>query len=190
MQEKNLNRVIIAHININSLVNKFDKLKLLIQNNIDILIVGETRVDDTFSNNQFNIDSFSKPYRMDRNRFGGEVMIFIREDILNKVVFKHTFPDDIESMLIEINLKNSKFLLLGGYRPPRQSDIYIFLKQLIEPWTCMGTRLRNYYPLVILLPMQLSFVLRRFWMQMTLKILSKIILVSKTLLIPAALTFS
>ena len=109
-----MNRVIIAHININSLANIFDQLKLLLQNNIDIPIVGETKLDDTFPNNQFQIDSFSKPYRMDRNRFEGGVMIFIRGDIPNKMVFKHTFPNDIESMLIEINLKNSKFLLLGG----------------------------------------------------------------------------
>ena len=126
LRQINLNRVIIAHININSLANKFDQLKLLVQTNIDILIVGETKLDDTFPTNQFSINGFSKPYRMDRNRFGGGIMIFIREDIPSKLMSNHTFPNDIESLLIEINLKKSTFLLLGGYRPPRQSDTYSF----------------------------------------------------------------
>ena len=121
-----MNRVIIAHININSLANKFDQLKLLVQKNIDILIVGETKLDDTFPTNQFSINGFSKPYRMDRNRFGGGIMIFIREDIPSKLMSNHTFPNDIESLLIEINLKKSTFLFLDGYRSPRQSDTYFF----------------------------------------------------------------
>ena len=53
-------------------------------------------------------------------------MIFIREDIPSKLMSNHTFPNDIESLLIEINLKKSTFRLLGGYRPPRQSDTYFF----------------------------------------------------------------
>ena len=126
LRQINLNRVIIAHININSLANKFDQLKLLVQKNIDILIVGETKLDDTFPTNQFSINGFSKPYRMDRNRFGGGIMIFIREDIPSKLMSNHTFPNDIESLLIAINLNKSTFLLLGGYRPPRQSDTYFF----------------------------------------------------------------
>ena len=126
IRRKNINRIIIAHLNINSLANKFDQLKLIIQDNIDILVIGETKLDDTFPNNQFNIEGFCKPYRMDRNKFGGGVMIFVREDIPSKQMTNHTIPDDIESLFIEINLKKSKFLLLGGYRPPRQSNAYCF----------------------------------------------------------------
>ena len=39
------------------------------------------------------------------------------------------FPEDIEGVLIEINLRKSKWLLCGCYHPPRQSNDY-FLHHL------------------------------------------------------------
>ena len=46
---ENLGRVIVATININSIRNKFDELKLLIAANIDVLIITETKLDETFT---------------------------------------------------------------------------------------------------------------------------------------------
>ena len=34
-------------------------------NNLDILIVSETKVDDTFQESQFLMEGFSTPYRFD-----------------------------------------------------------------------------------------------------------------------------
>ena len=98
----------------------------MVEGNIDILVGGETKLDDTFPVNQFALNGFSKPYRKDRNRHGGGVMIFVRDDIPSKSVNNHTFPDDIEAILVQINLKKYKFLLLGGYHPPSQSENYFF----------------------------------------------------------------
>ena len=41
---KNINRLIIGHLNINSLRNKFEDLKMLCKDNIDILVLTETKV--------------------------------------------------------------------------------------------------------------------------------------------------
>ena len=41
---RNKNRLILAHLNINSLRNKFDALKLLIKDKIDILVVTENQI--------------------------------------------------------------------------------------------------------------------------------------------------
>ena len=79
---KNTHRLILGHLNINSIVGKFDHLKVLIENNIDILVLTETKIDSSFPNAQFRIDGFSAPFALDRNRFGGEVLIYVREDIL------------------------------------------------------------------------------------------------------------
>ena len=59
------------HLNINPLASKFDQLKLIIGNNIDILIITETKTDSSFLNSQFMIEGFSMPFRLDRTRFGG-----------------------------------------------------------------------------------------------------------------------
>ena len=39
---------------------------------------------------------------------------------------KHVFPDDIEGIIIEINFRKSKWLLMGTYHPPSQIDSYYF----------------------------------------------------------------
>ena len=78
--------VIIGHLNINSLANKFDALKCIIKDKLDILIIGETKLDHTYPERQFHIDGYNKPYRLDRNCNGGGVMIYARKDIPSKML--------------------------------------------------------------------------------------------------------
>ena len=78
----NVNRLIIGQLNINSLRNKIEALKTIIRGKIDILVITETKLDDTFPTNQFSIDGFSMPFRLDREGGGGGgVIIYVREDI-------------------------------------------------------------------------------------------------------------
>ena len=71
----------------------------------DILIITDTKLDDTFPLSQFHIDGFSTPYRLDSNRNGVGIMIYVREDIPSKIVRKHCFPKDIEALFIELNFR-------------------------------------------------------------------------------------
>ena len=48
LRKSNPFRVIICHININSIRNKFEALKEMVKHNIDILLVSKTKLDDTF----------------------------------------------------------------------------------------------------------------------------------------------
>ena len=50
----------------------------------------------------------------------------MREDIPSKKLLKHNFPDDIEGLFLEINLRKAKWLIFGSYHPPNQSDQYYF----------------------------------------------------------------
>ena len=85
---------------------------------MDILIITETKLDDTFTNSQFKIEGFSYPYRLDRTKEGEGIMLLIREDIPSKILTKHSLPVDIEAIMVEINLRKTKFLLLATYHPP------------------------------------------------------------------------
>ena len=78
--------------------SKFDNLKLIIQGKIDILVITETKTDSTFPLNQFAIQGYSKPYRFDRNRNGGGVFIYVRENIPSRELKIHNTPEDIESI--------------------------------------------------------------------------------------------
>ena len=66
-----MDHLIIGSININSIRYKFEQLKLCIKDNIDILIIQETKIDESFPTNKFRIDGFNPPYRRDRTAMGG-----------------------------------------------------------------------------------------------------------------------
>ena len=55
----NVNRLVIGQLNINSLRNKFEALKLIIGQNIDILFITESKLDETFPKAEFHIDGYS-----------------------------------------------------------------------------------------------------------------------------------
>ena len=61
LRNQNPFRVIIDHINIYSIRNKLEPLVSFINNNLDILMISETKIDDTFPHSQFLIKCFSVP---------------------------------------------------------------------------------------------------------------------------------
>ena len=107
---KNVNQLIIAHLNINSLRNKFEFLISLIKDKIDVLMISETKLDEIFPTSQFMINSFSAPVRLDRNDKGGGIILYIRDDIPSRLV--STESSQVEGFFVEINLRNKKKWLL------------------------------------------------------------------------------
>ena len=73
--------LVCAHLNINSLRNKFDLLANIVKDKIDILMISETKLDSSFPKGQFHLYGFSEPYRLDRNGNGGRILVFICEDL-------------------------------------------------------------------------------------------------------------
>ena len=77
---KNLKILIMGHLNINSLRNKFESIKPIISPNLDIFLVSETKLDESFPNNQFSISGYTM-FRQDRNCFGGGLCICVKENM-------------------------------------------------------------------------------------------------------------
>ena len=61
-----------------------------------------------FFTSQFYTESFSMSYGLDRNRNGGGIIIYVREDIPTKILTKNNLPEDIEGIFLEINFRKSK----------------------------------------------------------------------------------
>ena len=55
IRKKNINRIIFATLNINSVSRKFDQLQCIITGNIDVLVITETKLDDSFPTNKFHL---------------------------------------------------------------------------------------------------------------------------------------
>ena len=111
--------IIIGHLNINSIRNKSDLMKAMLTHNIDILMITKTKLHDSFPVSQFEIDGFSTPFRLDRNKNGGGILLFIRSYIVASKLNNYIFPNDIGAFFIEINIKGNKWLICCSYNPNR-----------------------------------------------------------------------
>ena len=70
----------------NSLKNKYEFLADQVKRNIDVLVVSETKLDDLFCVRQFKIPVYASSFCIERNQFGGCIMVFVREDISSKLL--------------------------------------------------------------------------------------------------------
>ena len=107
-------KLILGHLNFNSIQNKSEALVFVIDNNINIFLISEIKLDDSFPTAQFLIKGFSAPYRFDRNSKGGGLPLYIREDIISTIL-TYISNCDIETLSGEINLRKRKWLLNGSY---------------------------------------------------------------------------
>ena len=90
-----------------------------IKGNIDVLLVSEIKIDDSVPNENFLIDGFSRPYRLERNSNGSGLMLFVKEDIPSNLVEAEVKP--IEDFYIELNLRNNRWLLNCPYNPHKNN---------------------------------------------------------------------
>ena len=121
LRKRNVGRLIIGHLNINSFHNKFQALKGLFKGKLDILCVSEIKIDESFPTSQFFKEGFSTPFRLDRNH---EIIIYVREDIPCKELKNHYLPNDVEGIFIESTLRNKKWILFGGYNCKKELSSY------------------------------------------------------------------
>ena len=80
-------------------------LTSLITIEIDVLCLSETKTDEPFPLEQFLISGFPKSLRLDRNSRGGDIMLFIRDNISFRLLKPDNLPSNTEAVFIEINLR-------------------------------------------------------------------------------------
>ena len=112
IHQENTNKLVFARININSFRNKFELLVDQIKGNIDVLIISETKVDDSFLLGNLLIGGSSKPYRLDRDWLTGGILLY---DMPTNLLEVETKP--IESFYVKINQRNDKWLINCSYNP-------------------------------------------------------------------------
>ena len=95
-------KLIIGHASINSIRNKFEILRLLLPEVLDVLMITETKLDDSFLEQQYHIEGFHIPFRLDRNRHGGGLLLYVCNNTNAVLLKSYVFPDNIEAFFIEI----------------------------------------------------------------------------------------
>ena len=116
VRKKHSNKIIRAHININSLRNKFDMLTNSVTEYIDVIMISETKLDNTFPYALYHLKDFSNPYRLDRNCHGGGILVYVRDNIPSNLVKLDQNFDSFEGFFIALELSKKK-LLSYSYNP-------------------------------------------------------------------------
>ena len=82
----------------------FQFLASQIINNADVLVVSETKLDESFPTAQFLLDEFWKPDRLNRCLNGGGILLYVKDDISSRLLTDHRLSDaDYQSPLSHVN---------------------------------------------------------------------------------------
>ena len=121
----------IAGLNINSPLRHVDELRLMLPNSkIDVFVVNESKIDNSVTDNEISIPGYNM-IRRDRNRFGGGVVVYIRE-VHSFYERKDLSLENLETICVDISKPRSKPTLI--IRPPNSDmkildSFEIFLKK-------------------------------------------------------------
>ena len=73
---------------------------------IEILMIPENKLNVTFPSSKFPIYGFRIAYRLDQSNRGGGILLFLRKNLIKKLLSRHSSPHEIEILLIELNLRD------------------------------------------------------------------------------------
>ena len=113
----------VSHVNINSITapNRQDELEQFANsNNIHVLCLTETKLDETVSQSLYTLQAFSLPFTKHRTRQGGGVAIFIRNNLACTRLYDLEL-DGIEWIWVKLRTKKHTVIISCIYYPPNQN---------------------------------------------------------------------
>ena len=88
-------------------------------------LISETKLDDTFPVDQFVLEGFSKPFKIDRNKNGDGILLFVCEHIPARLISIEKAP--IESFFTELNLRRKNWIVNYPHIWKSSDEIWIFI---------------------------------------------------------------
>ena len=116
---KNLNHILIGHLNIKSLRDKLEILVSLIVINLDILMISETKLDMSFPISQYLIPDFKNPILLARSSSGVGIILYIRERIPFKLLKSNCLLTNTEAFLVDFKINKNEWLICCSYSPQK-----------------------------------------------------------------------
>ena len=127
-RDESIRNFIFGHLNVNWLSSKCIEVKeVLLEGKIDFLALTETKLNSSFPTSQFAVENYVIS-RLDRpnNLGGGGILCYINSSIPNRMRADLAYNQDgIESMVIEITVKQERWFFVVLYRPPNVSINYL-----------------------------------------------------------------
>ena len=100
----------------------------------DMLLISETKLNNTFPDNLFLMNGFHPLYQEDHTDKGGGLLLSVCKHIPSRKLIVN-FSPITEAMFIEINLNNKRWLIFCSYNPHKfmiQNHLNIISKQFDE----------------------------------------------------------
>ena len=140
----NTNNFNIAHYNINS-VTAFGRLDQLADIcailKLDILILTESKLDNTIPSSLITLPGYHEPLRRDRNRNGGGVLVYIAENLIFNQK-EHLQSENFEHIWVDVQIRNVRLAINALYRPPNETSQSH--TNFLETTTCILQKLSTY----------------------------------------------
>lgn len=130
-----------AHVNINSLLPKIDELRAIaFSTKIAIIGITESKLDNTVTDSEVSIEGYNL-LRCDRNRHGGGVACFIRNDICYNS--HKRLSENVECVMFDVLFPKTKpFTVAVFYRPPDQNN---FVNNISDEFTTLDFDEKEFY---------------------------------------------
>ena len=124
LRHSHLNNVIFSYLNNNSSRNNFGDLDKIVDGNIDILCIAETKLDERFPNNQFVYQYNQSNILSGIAENKGCLMEFVKSHRTSRSLNDFKIPSNIQIIPFEINLRNEKWLVASICKAPSQKNKY------------------------------------------------------------------
>ena len=94
--------VLMCHLNINSIQNKFEEIASLIKKSrTQLMIVSESNIDSSYPNSQFTIPGYGL-HRNDRKKRGGGILDYVSSELICKRIKPVKSYKTIEVIVLDI----------------------------------------------------------------------------------------
>ena len=71
--------------------------------NVDILLIGETKLDSSFPDPQFFIEGYNKQLRLDVSRWSGGLLALTKSHLPTRQLAELKTPLDIQIIIFQLN---------------------------------------------------------------------------------------
>ena len=105
LRHSHLNKSVFSYLNTNSIKNMFDDLDKIVEDNIDMLDISETKIDEYFLTNQFILEGHHAPYRLHITAKIDSLMVFVKSYIPSRRITEFNIPSNKLIIAFKVNLR-------------------------------------------------------------------------------------
>ena len=128
LRRTNLANLNFCNLNIKSVRNKFIDLQEIMNGNMDVVSIVETKIDASFPSAPFVLEGYHSPYRLDIGSRSGGILVYVKSSIPSRCLSCENLKT-IQAVPFAINLRKEKWLVISICHLPSQNSEY-FLNNL------------------------------------------------------------